>query len=40
MERTPSQERGIDVDEGTRTYQVQTTVKLTRETQGMDESDL
>lgn len=40
MVRSNSQERGIDVDEGTRTYQIQTTVKLTKEMQGMDESDL
>lgn len=44
MERSASQERGIDViantEEGTRTYQVQTTVKLSREIQEANESDL
>lgn len=33
-------ERGVDVGDGDRTYQVQTTVKLSRELQGADESEL
>jgi len=33
-------ERGVDVDDGRRQYQIQTTVKLSREVQGADESEL
>lgn len=39
MERTPSQERGIDVDD-TRTYQVTTKVTLSQQIQDTDESEL